>query len=175
MILKFDGWPWKIIGHLFYTTSSFVHHFNSIGEFNLELQSRNTQFTSKLAIFCPVWPLNLLDDLEKQKGHLFYAMLSFVHHFKAIGIFKLKLQSGNAQFGSKSAIFWLVWPWNLMDDFVKNNRAPILCCFKLCASFHSHQWTLTGVTVRKRPIWVKIDDFFLVVWPWNLTDDLEKQ
>ena len=26
--LKFDGRPWKTIGHLFYTTSSFVHHFN---------------------------------------------------------------------------------------------------------------------------------------------------
>ena len=23
---KFDGWPWKIIGHLFYVASSFVHH-----------------------------------------------------------------------------------------------------------------------------------------------------
>ena len=52
--LKFDGWPWKTIGHLFYTTSSFVHHFKSIGELKLKLQSGNTQFGSKLAIFCPV-------------------------------------------------------------------------------------------------------------------------
>ena len=37
--------------------------------------------------------------------HLFYATSSFEHHFKAIGKSKLKLQSGNAQFGSKSAIF----------------------------------------------------------------------
>ena len=42
----------------------------------------------------------------------------------------------------------------------KNNRAPLLCCFKLCVSFHSHHWIQTGVTVRKRPILVKIDDFF---------------
>ena len=42
----------------------------------------------------------------------------------------------------------------------KNNRAPLLCCFKLCASFHSHQWIQTGVRVRKCPILVKIDDFF---------------
>ena len=27
--LKFDGWPWKTKGHLFYATSSFVHHFIS--------------------------------------------------------------------------------------------------------------------------------------------------
>ena len=42
---------------------------------------------------------------------------------------------------------------------LKNNRAPLQCYFKLCASFRSHWWFQTGVTVRKRPIWVKIDDF----------------
>ena len=52
--LKFDGWPWKTIGHFFYTTPSFVHHFKSIGEFKLELQSGNAQFGSKSAMFCPV-------------------------------------------------------------------------------------------------------------------------
>ena len=64
--VKFDGWPRKTIGHFFYTTSSFVHHFKSIGEFKLDLQSRNAQFGSKLAIFYPVWPWNLMDDLGKQ-------------------------------------------------------------------------------------------------------------
>ena len=49
--LKLDGWPWKTIGHLFYTTLSFVHHFKSIGEFKLELQSGNAQFGSISAIF----------------------------------------------------------------------------------------------------------------------------
>ena len=59
---------------------------------------------------------------------------------------------------------------------LKNNRVPLLCYFKssFCASFRSHWWIQTGVTVRKRLIWVKIKDF-LAVWPWNLTDDLEKQ
>ena len=43
---------------------------------------------------------------------------------------------------------------------LKNNRAPLLCCFKLCASFHSYHCIQTEVTVQKRTIWVKIDDFF---------------
>ena len=43
---------------------------------------------------------------------------------------------------------------------LKNNRAPLLCYFKIYASFRSHRWIQAGVTVRKRPIWVKIDDFF---------------
>ena len=42
---------------------------------------------------------------------------------------------------------------------LENNRAHLLCCFKLCATFHSHRWIQTGVAVRKRPIWVKFDDF----------------
>ena len=53
----------------------------------------------------------------------------------------------------------------------KNNWAPLLCYFKLFASFRSHWWIQTGVTVRKRLIWVKLDDFFSCVplkfdgWP----------
>ena len=52
-------------------------------------------------------------------GHLLYVASSFVHHFIAISEFKLKLQSGNAQFGSKSVIFCHVWPWNSTDDLEK--------------------------------------------------------
>ena len=55
-----------------------------------------------------------------------------------------------------------------------NNRAPLLCYFKLCAAFQSHQWIQTGVTVQKCQIRVKIDNIFTVS-PWNLTYDLEKQ
>ena len=54
--LEFDGWPWKKIGHVFYTTSSFVLHFKSISKVKPELQSGNTK---KLVIF-------FIDDFEKQ-------------------------------------------------------------------------------------------------------------
>ena len=48
--LKFDGWPWQTIGHLFYATSSFVNHFKAIVELKLEWQSGNAQFRSKSEI-----------------------------------------------------------------------------------------------------------------------------
>ena len=64
--LKFDGWPWKTIGHLSFAVSSFVQHFIAIGEFKLELLSGNAQFGSKSMIFWAVWPCNLTYDLEKQ-------------------------------------------------------------------------------------------------------------
>ena len=66
--VKVDGWPCKTIGHLFYATSSFVHHFVPIGEFKLELQSGNAQFGSKSTIVLAVWPRNFTDDPQKQKG-----------------------------------------------------------------------------------------------------------
>ena len=64
--LKFDRWPCKTMGHLFYATSSFVQHFVPIGEFKLKLQSENAQFGSKPTIFLAVWPRNFTDDLAKQ-------------------------------------------------------------------------------------------------------------
>ena len=114
--LKIDLWPWKTIGHLFYTTPIFVHHFNSIGEVKLELQPSRVKLGE---FFVP-------HDLKNWR------------------------------------MTWI------------NNRAPLLCCCNSYASFHSQWWIQTGVTVQKRPISVKIDDF-LAVWPWNLTDDLEEK
>ena len=63
---KFDRWPWKIIGHISSATSSFVLHFIAIYQFKMELKSGNANYGSKSAIFCPVWPWNLADDLERQ-------------------------------------------------------------------------------------------------------------
>ena len=57
---------------------------------------------------------------------------------------------------------------------LKNNRAPLLFYVKLCATFQSHRGIQTGVTVWKCEIQVKIGDF-CPLWPWNLTDDLEKR
>ena len=106
-------------------------------------------------------------------GHLFFTTSSFVHHVKPVGEFKLELLSGNAQFGSKSAILSRVTLQFDAGMTLKNNRTPLLCCFKLCASFDSHRWNQTKVTVRKRSIWVKISELLSRVtlkfdgWPWK--------
>ena len=122
----------------------------------LELQSGNAKFESILALFHPVWSLNLMYDLKKW-AH-FYATFIFVHHLMAIGEFILELQTGSARFRSKSSFFgWCdleIW-WMTS----KNNRAPLLRQFNLCASFCSHLWIATGVAVRKRSIQVNIFNF----------------
>ena len=122
----------------------------------MELQSGNPQFGLKSTIFV-LWVLEIwwMTLKNNRAPPLCYVKLCI-----AIGEFKLELQPGNAQFGWKSTTFCPVWPWNFAD-YLKNNRTALLCCFKLCASFHNHRWIQTGVTVRKRPIRVKIDDFFV--------------
>ena len=103
--LKFDVWPWKTIGHLFYATSSFVHHFVAVGDFKLELESGNGQFGSNMTIFRAVWPWNLADDLEQGKSEAFESC-----NWPIVC---------KGQFGSKLVMFCPVWPWNLMDDLGK--------------------------------------------------------
>ena len=77
----------------------------------------------------------------------------------------LKLDSNRRFFSPCDLEVWWMTP--------QNNRTPLPCYFKLYASFRSHWWIQTGATVWKRPIWVKIDDFFSRVtlqfdrWPWK--------
>ena len=141
--LKFDGWPSKTIGHLFYATSSFVHHFIAIGEFKLELQSGNAQSRSKSTIFFSHVTLKFDGWPSKTIGHLFYVTSSFVHHFVAIGEFRLELQSRNAQSGSKSTIFFSRvtlkfdgWPWKTIGHLSLAlssymHHFIVICEFKL--------------------------------------------
>ena len=150
--LKFDGRPSKTIGHLF--CAAFCSHWwiqTGVTVWKRLIWVKIDDFFSGVTLKFDGWP-------SKTIGHLFYATSSFVQHFIAIGAFKLELQSGNSQFWSKSTIFspcdLEIWRMTL-----KNNRAPLLCYFKLCAAFRTHWWIQTGVTVRKRPIWVKFDVF----------------
>ena len=126
---------------------------------------QNGRILSRVTLKFDEWPWKTI-------GHLFYVASSFVHHSIAISEFKLDLQSGNAQFGSKSMFLSHVtfksnrWPW-------KTNRSPPLHYIKLCTSFQSHGWIQTGVTVRKRSIWIKIGNSLFRVtlkfggWPWK--------
>ena len=68
VILKFEGLPWKMIGHLFQATSKSVHHLVAICEFKQELRSKNAQIGAKFVLTCEpdLWPLDVLH------GHHFF-------------------------------------------------------------------------------------------------------
>ena len=82
-------------------------------------------FLSRVTLKFDVWP-------SKTIRHLFYATLSFVHHFVAIGEFKLELEPGNAQSGSNATLFRAVWPWNLTNDLQKQYGTSSMLLQALC-------------------------------------------
>ena len=187
-----------------------------------------TQIGFKSSILQPVWPWNLMDDLQKLKGtsstlhqalciisnpsvnsnwsycpetvnsgqnRLFFVTCDLEIWWMALKNNRAPLLCYIKLCASFQSHRWIQTAWSSSPEtlnsgqnrrfFVpcdleiwrmtlKNNMATVLCYFKLCALFRSHWWIETGVTVRKRPFWVKIDDF-LAVWPRNLMDDLEKQ
>ena len=115
-----------------------------------------------------------MDDLKKLCiGHFFCTMSSIVHHFKSIGEFKLELQSRKKLNSGRNWRYFILCDLEIWWMTLENNRGPLLYHIKLCASFQSHWWSQTWVTVRKRSIRVKIGNFLSHVtskfdeWPWK--------
>ena len=165
--LKSDGWHrknWAPLLHYIKLCASLQSH--RVIQNGVAVNSgQNRWFMSRVTLKFDGWPWKII-------GHLFYTTLSFLHNSKAIGELKLEWQSGNAQFGSKSAIFLFIpcdleiW-WSIL----KHNRAPLIRYIKLCTSFH--RCIQTWVTDRKRSLRVKIGNFLSPVtlkfdrWPWK--------
>ena len=153
--LTFDLWPWPFAWTSLLTMVITPENFMMIrwwehGEKGVTdgQTDRRTDWTRHIAAWSQL----------KTIGHLFYATSSFVYHFVPIGESKFELQSGKPNLGQMRRFLepcdLEIWRMTL-----KNNRAPLLCYFKLCAAFRTYWWIQIGVTVRKRPIWVKFDNF----------------
>ena len=109
------------------------------------------------------WPWNII-------RHVFHASKSYVCHFIVIREVKLELPYKRSKWSQivDFSAYMTVKIWRMTS---KNNSAPLLCHFKLCASFLSHLCIQPGVTVLKYPNWNKI--YFtlcdLDFWPLILT------
>ena len=168
MTLKFNGWPWKTIGHLLYATSSFVHYFKAISELKLELLEM--PISGQNWHFFKIGWMTLKNNRAPILCH-FNLCASFHSNWciqTGVTIQKRSILGQNRRifFPCDLEIWWIT---------LKNNRAPFVHYFKLFASFCRHQSIQNGVGVWKRPIQVKISNSFCPMWPWNLVDDLEKQ
>ena len=69
--LKFDSWPWKTIGRLFYAALRVVHHFVGIGEFKLEVTVQKRpiwvkiyDFFSRVTLKFDGWPWKTIGHLS---------------------------------------------------------------------------------------------------------------
>ena len=54
--LKFDGWPWKMKGHLFHASSSFVQNFIAICEFKMSYSPETNKLGFDLCDL-DIWPM----------------------------------------------------------------------------------------------------------------------
>ena len=170
------AWPWNLMDDLekHWSTYSIVH--KALCSISKPLVYSNWSYSPETLnsgmnwrFFVPRDLENLWMTLKTNRPPLVY-YVKFVYHFKSIREVKPESQSGNAQFGSKLAIFVPrdLENWRMT---MKNNRAHLLCCFKLCASFYVHWRIQTGVTDQKMPN-LGQNRKKIAVWPWNLTNDL---
>ena len=103
----------------------------------------------------------------KKIGRLFNATSSFVHHFVAMGEFKLELQSGNAQSGSNSTIFRAVWPQNLMDDLENQQGTSSKQHQAICII--SSSYVNSNLSYSPETVKLGCDLCDLDLWPLTLT------
>ena len=138
-----------------------------------------TRLVILLKLDSNLWLFSLCDlaiswmTSENNRAPLLYYIKLYVsfqiHRWNQTGVTVRKmLNSGQNQ------CFFVLCDLEIWWMTLKNSRAPLLCCFKLSASFHSHKWIQTGDTVLKHPVRVNFM-IFCPLWPWNLTDDPEKQ
>ena len=144
---KLDRWPWKTIDR-----APFLCYFKICASFRTHWWIQTGVIVRK----CPIW-VKINDFFSR----VTFKLDRWPWTRQIWGIWKLRpaYSPEKPNLGQNQ---WRFVPCDLEIWWMtlENNRASLLCCFNLCATFHSHWWIQTGVTVRKRPIWVKIDDFF---------------
>ena len=123
-------------------------------------------------VFQPVWPWNLMDDLEKWQG-----TSSILH--QALCIFSNPSVNSNWSYSPETLQTGQNWRFFVPCDLeirwmtLKNNRAPFYTTLSFVHHFKAIGEFQTGVTVRKRSVWVKIGNFLPRVtlnfdgWPWK--------
>ena len=124
-------------------------------------------FYSRATLKFDGWPCKTI-------GHLFCATSSFVHHFVPIGEFKLELQSGNAQFGSKSTIFLALWPRNFTDDPQKQQGISSMLLQALCIISYplmNSNWSYSPETPNLGQIWRFLEPCDLEIWRMTLQNN----
>ena len=140
--LKYDGWPWKIVEHLFSATSNFLHSV-AISEFKLELWSRNAQIGAKFVLtsatltFCMDiisvngnYPWKFHDDMMTGIVWKSCHRQTQVHRNpgKSEGFDSYDRPSNLTQTGFKMSIFQPVLPWNVMDDLEQGKSEGFDSC-----------------------------------------------
>ena len=166
--LKFDGWHWKTLGYLFYAPSNFV-----VYNFVAGSTVRKPPIWVKFGNFRSRLTVNLMMTLKKEQGTCSMLLQALCNILQQLVNSNFSYSPETSNCGQNQQ-FLVLCDLDIWLVTLKNNRTPLLCYFKLCASFSYHRLIQTRVTVWKCPIWVKIGDF-IPVWLWNLMNDIKRR
>ena len=157
--------------HLFYTTSSFEHHFKSISEVKLELQSAMAEFGSKLAIFVPrdfqIWWMTYKNNMALCLYYIKLCAAFQSHSYIQTGVTvrKCSIWAKIGNFLSWVTLKIDKWPWKTIGHL------------SYAASSFMHHFIVIGafkLELQSRSAqYGSKSSICLAVWPWNLMDDLE--
>ena len=125
--------------YFFYTMSSIVHHFNSIGwiwNWSYSPETLNSDWNWRYFVLCylEIWWMTL----ENNRAHLLYYIklcASFLIHRwnqSCVTVRKLLIRV--------NIDFFVLCDLEIQWMTLKNKSAPLLYYIKLCASFQSHGW-----------------------------------
>ena len=156
---KYRICSWLSCCHIQLPVSHSVKQGKSEGFDSCDRPSNLAQIWSKSSIFQPVWPWNLMDDLGKQYGtsSILHQVLCIISNPSVNSNWSYSPEMLNL---GQNGQFFVPCNLEIWRMTLQNNRAPLVCHLKLCVSFHTHWWIKIWITVQKRSIRVKIDDFF---------------
>ena len=117
------------------------------------------------------WPWNLTDDLEKEKdtSSMLFQALCIISKPSVNSKWSCNPETPNL---GQNQRFFVPCELGIWWITLKNNRASLLCYFKLCTSFHNHWWIQTGVSQETPNLGKNWRFFFSRMtfkidrWPW---------
>ena len=161
----------------------FLYHIKRCASFQSHeliqtgVTSQKRSIRVKIGYFFP-WDLEISrTTLENNRAPFLY-YIKLCAWFQSHGWIQTEVTVQKRSIRVKIYDFFVPCDLKIWQMTLKNNREPLLCYLKLCASFRSNWCIETGVTVRKRSIWANIGNFLSCEtlkfdwWPWKITGHL---
>ena len=126
-----------------------------------ESQSGNAPFGSKLVIFCPVWPWNLTDDLEKQQdtSSMLLQVLCIISWPSVNSNWSYSPETPNMGQNRR--------PWNLSDELERQWQTSAMLLQAVCMislPYVNSNWNYSPGTAK-----LGFDVCDIDLWPLTMT------
>ena len=138
VVVKFDGWPRKN------NRAPLVFYIKLCASFQIHPWSQTWVTIRKPSIGVKIGDFFVLCNLEIWRMTSKNNRAPLLYHIKLCIISKPSVNLNwsyspeTLNSGQNRRFFFVLCDLEIWRMTLKNNRTPLLCCFKVCASFHSH-------------------------------------